>query len=215
MSLKTLTNDEVDTLLSHTLDLRQYGEAWIKAVRNYTMLVLMVDTGIRVGELVRLVMSDLLFRGTPVETLVVRYAIAKNKTERTVPMSLRAKDAVKMHAKEVDFRSSTSYSPYAFGVFTRAKPMSTRQVERIVQRLSVESLGRRIHPHVLRHTFATRLMRVTDTRTVQELLGHKHISSTQIYTHPNEDDKKKAIETMGKPAKFTAEELEHLDRLDS
>lgn len=196
MSLKTLTNDEVDTLLAHTLDLKQAGESWRKAVRNYTMLVLMVDTGIRVGELVSLQLSDLFFEGKPVKTLVVRSKIAKNKTERTVPMSLRTSDALKMYKSELHYMFSVVGDPFAFSIWVRDTPMSTRQVERIVQRLSVESLGRRIHPHVLRHTFATRLMRVTDTRTVQELLGHKHITSTQIYTHPDENDKKKAIETM-------------------
>ncbi|GAH69734.1 unnamed protein product, partial [marine sediment metagenome] len=52
------------------------------------------------------------------------------------------------------------------------------------------------HPHMLRHTFASKLMRVTSMRTVQELLGHSSITSTQIYTHPNEDDKKKAIKGL-------------------
>ncbi|GAH73030.1 unnamed protein product [marine sediment metagenome] len=59
------------------------------------------------------------------------------------------------------------------------------------------SLGRPVHPHILRHTFASRLMRTTNARIVQELLGHQHLSTTQIYTHPNQDDLKKAIEQLG------------------
>ena len=192
-SPKTLTDNEVDTLLKHTLDLCRSGSAWEKAVRNYTMIVLMVDTGIRVGELVCLQLYDLFFDGNPVKTLVVRSDIAKNKTERTVPMSLRASDALKLFAKECKFASDGYILKFAFGDEALQNNLSTRQVERIVRKLAMESIGRPIHPHIFRHTFATRLMRVTDTRTVQELLGHKHITSTQIYTHPNENDKKKAI----------------------
>lgn len=196
---KTLTDQEVDTLLNHTLDLREVGSYWGKAVRNYTMLVLMVDTGIRVGELVWLKLYDLFFDGKPVKTLVVRSNISKNKTERTVPMSLRAGDALKLYNKEWTFTTHYGTSHFAFGDMARQSHLTTRQVERIVRKLAMESIGRPIHPHIFRHTFATRLMRVTDTRTVQELLGHKHIASTQIYTHPNENDKKIAIESMGKP----------------
>ncbi len=196
MSPKTLTNDEVDAILKHTLDLREYGEAWKKAVRNYTMIVLMLDTGIRVGELVSLQTSDLFFDAKPVKTLVVRSEIAKSKTERTVPMSLRASDALKLFAGEYSWLMSGREPCLCFSVWLSHRPLSTRQVERIIRKIAMESIGRPVHPHVFRHTFATRLMRVTDSRTVQELLGHKHITSTQIYTHPDENDKKKAIDTM-------------------
>ncbi|GAH96402.1 unnamed protein product, partial [marine sediment metagenome] len=55
---------------------------------------------------------------------------------------------------------------------------------------------REIHPHILRHTFATRLMSKTSMRVVQELLGHKNLSSTQIYTHPNNADLQEAIDSL-------------------
>lgn len=196
MSPKTLTNDEVDAILKHALDLREAGEAWKKAVRNYTMIVLMLDTGLRVGELVALRIFDLFFRGIPVKTLVVRTAIAKSKTGRTVPMSLRAHDALKLFAQEFHHMLNGEQTAHAFRACLRDLSLSTRQVERNVRKLAMDSIGRPVHPHVFRHTFATRLMRVTDSRTVQELLGHKHITSTQIYTHPDENDKKKAIDSM-------------------
>lgn len=207
---KTLTDDEVDAMLKHTLDLRESGESWRKAVRNYTMIVLMVDTGIRVGELVALIISDLFFNGTPVKTLVIRSSIAKNKKERTVPMSLRASDALNLLSKEFFGISVQSLPYFPFGLYPYKKPMSTRQVERIVRKLAMKSIGRPVHPHVFRHTFATRLMRVTDTRTVQELLGHKNISSTQIYTHPDENDKLKAIACMDSGCVDTSADLNSL-----
>lgn len=53
---------------------------------------------------------------------------------------------------------------------------------------------------MLRHTFATRLMQKTNIRVVQQLLGHKSLSSTQVYTHPNADDLQKAIENLNENA---------------
>jgi len=57
--------------------------------------------------------------------------------------------------------------------------------------------GLRVGEVMLRHTFATKLMRKVPTRVVQELLGHKNLSSTQIYQHPNQGDKEAAIKTLG------------------
>ncbi|GAI79438.1 unnamed protein product [marine sediment metagenome] len=84
----------------------------------------------------------------------------------------------------------------AFASNVPDKPLTRRQVHRIISYAAISALGRSVHPHVLRHTFASKLMRVTNMRTVQELLGHKNLTSTQIYTHPNEQDKHKAIENM-------------------
>ncbi|GAI75582.1 unnamed protein product, partial [marine sediment metagenome] len=116
--------------------------------------------------------------------------------ERTVPVSSRLSDAIsKMfmaywsaHYKNGQHRAFPSNVP--------DKPLTRRQVHRIISYAAISALGRSVHPHILRHTFASKLMRVTDMRTVQELLGHKHLSSTEIYTHPNEQDKHKAIENM-------------------
>ena len=64
-------------------------------------------------------------------------------------------------------------------------------------RVMKKQLYCRGYRHVtLRHTYATRLMRVTNIRTVQVLLGHRRLSSTQIYTHPDQEDKDKAIDKM-------------------
>lgn len=85
---------------------------------------------------------------------------------------------------------------FVFSSRISRSPISTRQVHRIVNFAFLKAIGKVVHPHMLRHTFATRLMRVTNSRIVQELLGHKKLTSTQIYTHPNSDDLKKAIDKM-------------------
>ncbi|MBA7480452.1 Tyrosine recombinase XerC [subsurface metagenome] len=193
-SPKTLTVEECDILLADLLGRSKGGAGWRYALRTYTMAVLMLDAGLRVGELVRLELRDLFFQEKPVKTLIIRALIAKRKRERSVPMSVRAQYALRDYLSESPRLHAADDTSYAFRVFLRDEHLTTRQVERAIRSAAMKAIGRPVHPHILRHTFASRLMRVTDSRTVQELLGHKNLSSTQVYTHPNEDDKKKAIE---------------------
>lgn len=195
-SPKTLTTDEVTLLLHAFAGDDVASKRGHQALRNYTMTILMLDAGLRVGEAVKLRRSDLYFNCEPVTSIIVRADIAKNETERTIPVSQRLTNALKMY-----FPLSTTiypawYHEFAFRSQTWGYPITTRQVERIIRQAALKSLGRPIHPHVLRHTFASRLMRKTNMRTVQELLGHKNLSSTQIYTHPNGDDLRKAIDSL-------------------
>jgi len=169
---------------------------FFRGVRNYTIAVLMLETGLRVGEVVQLRWSDLYFNGNPVTNLVVPSEIAKRKRERMIPVSTRLHQALEEYWERHNFDSIEYTNYFAFYEGLSTTHISTRQVERFIRAAAERSLGRPIHPHVLRHTFASKLMRVTDMRTVQELLGHKNISSTQVYTHPNEDDKKKAISKL-------------------
>jgi len=193
---KTLTANEVCILL---IELRKKDTTLHpdrKAVRNHTIALLMLDAGLRVGEVVQLRGHDLYFNCVPVTSIIIRPEIAKNKTERIIPISQRLSNALKKHHESLTTPNIYPVEAYAFCRAEPRRPLTTRQVERIIRAAAMKALGRPIHPHVLRHTFASNLMRVTDMRTVQELLGHKQMSSTQIYTHPNEDDKKKAIDGL-------------------
>ncbi len=167
-----------------------------KSLRNYTMFLLMLDAGLRVGEVVQLRIYDLWFNREPVTSITISSEIAKNKTERIIPVSVRLSNAF----KNMDRYTWTPYGKtgfdYAFTSNFRTGLLTTRQVERIIRSAALKAIGRPVHPHMLRHTFATRLMRKTNSRVVQELLGHSSMTSTQIYTHPNEDDKKKAIDQL-------------------
>ncbi|MBA7518885.1 Tyrosine recombinase XerC [subsurface metagenome] len=193
---KTLTADECKLLLEALLCRNRSPYQSHRGVRNHCLALVMLDAGLRAGEVVRLRVSDLIFNGQPVTSLVVRPEIAKNQHERQIPISTRLCESL----KEMDlFHWSPCVANSGVFAFTSGggnKPIVRRQVHRIITRAAIRSLGRSVNPHILRHTFATRLMRVTNIRTVQELLGHKHISSTQIYTHPNEQDKLDAIDRM-------------------
>lgn len=206
---KTLTvmesNALLDALLVDTETLKQKR----KGIRNYTIGLLMLDAGLRVGEVVQLRIADLVFNSEPVMSIIISPEIAKNKRERTIPVSGRLRKAIKMtnrHCWSHHFNLGTIYAFHREDCLER---LTTRQVERIIRAAAMKSLGRPIHPHQLRHTFASRLMRTVNARIVQELLGHKNISSTQIYTHPNSEDLKKAIETLGTPEeRETAKKME-------
>lgn len=193
---KTLNVEEQQQLLD-ALRLKDVpNKSFRKGIRNYLLGCLMLEAGLRVGEVVKLEMQDLYFRALPVRNLVVRSKVAKNHKERTIPVSTRLSQAIQQYLDENPWLCDVSPSHKAFTAFMSEKPITTRQIERVLFTAGLVGLNRPVNPHMLRHTFASKLMRVTDMRTVQELLGHSNISTTQIYTHPNEDDKKKAIGNM-------------------
>ncbi|MBA7684927.1 Tyrosine recombinase XerD [subsurface metagenome] len=164
-----------------------------KGIRNHTIALLMLDAGLRVGEVVQLHVSDLFFHDKTVENLVVRAEIAKNKTERIVPLSSRLGKAVSDLNEKLWKPNHRANNAYAMSLCMGTHSITTRQVERIIRAAAMKSIGRPVHPHMLRHTFGTRIERKAGLRVAQELLGHENVSSTQIYTHVNSDDLKKAI----------------------
>ena len=161
--------------------------------RDSCMVLLMLDAGLRVGELQKLDVYDLWQFDMPVDSLLIRAEISKSKRDRTVPLtprihnSLIQMDAICWTGEEVNFGCP------AFTTGHRDNRMSIRQIQRVIKDIGSLAIKRRLTPHMLRHTFATRLMRSTNIRIVQSLLGHTSLSSTQVYTHPDADDLKKAI----------------------
>jgi len=190
---KSLTTHESLKLLEGIKNTHYTAGQFLKAVRNHLMTLLMLDTGLRVGELVQLLVTDFILLNEVNISLYVRPEIAKNKRARTVPLSPRVRGAIENMPPLSYCSTGVLLSPWMFYTRSTLLPLSKRQVERIVHAAGMKHIGRPVNPHMLRHTFATRLMQITSVRTVQELLGHKHLSSTQIYTHPSEEDKSKAI----------------------
>lgn len=186
------SNKLVDCLkLQHT-----FGATGLHAERNVLICLLLLDTGLRVGELVKLKVMHVWLNNEPSNCIEVVPSITKTKTGRTVPLTERAKRAILEYSKNRESNIFLNPNNFLFNQARHYKPISTRQVERIIRTAGQESLGIRVHPHMLRHTFATRLMQKTNIRIVQALLGHQSLQSTQIYTHPNDQDLKKAIDSM-------------------
>lgn len=194
--IKTISQDESKKLLEGLLNKKGTRRQRQNGIRNYLMGLLMLDAGLRVGEIVKLSQSDLVFAGRPVVSLLVSREIAKKQRERTIPMSDRLLAAIEVLEKEVWQKVSVKHGSFAFFRFDCLLPLGSRQVRNIIEDVSVRSLGFRIHPHILRHTFATRLMKTSNIRVVMQLLGHQNLSSTQVYTHPDSQDLKKAIGTL-------------------
>jgi integrase/recombinase XerC len=195
----TLTSEEIAKLLE---ELQHTNRGVLRRshwTRNHGLALFLLETGLRVQELVGLELRDILFRGEPVRNLIVRKEIAKRHVERTIPVS-------SLLAAEIRHLAETLWTIWTdrpetpcFFSGSSANRLTTRQVESIIRSAGIAALGRPIHPHMLRHTFATQLMRVAPARVVQELLGHADLRTTQIYTHPNHDDLAKAINAKDTP----------------
>lgn len=193
---KTLTVDETESLFSELADSATSFTKSKKAIRNRVMILLMLDAGLRVNEVASLLVTDLVWNEEPVASLTITPEISKNNTERTIPLTPRLRKAIDYYNTGNWKGLPDNSSRPAFVASKKSRPITTRQIQRIVEQVSFKALGKKIHPHMLRHTFATRLMRKTNIRVVQQLLGHKALTSTQVYTHPNNDDLTDAIKNL-------------------
>ncbi len=166
-----LETKEVEHLIETTK-----GDSW-EMKRDRAILEMLYSSGIRVSELVGLNEGDIDLLSS---LLKVR---GKGKKERIVPIGSCASDAIKEYMDITQTDSSSNSIPL---FLNRSKTRLTdRSVRRIILKCAKRAdLKKGISPHTLRHTFATHLLdRGADLRSVQELLGHAHLSTTQIYTH--------------------------------
>ncbi|RCU45511.1 MULTISPECIES: tyrosine recombinase XerC [Corallincola] len=147
------------------------------ALRDKAIFELFYASGLRLAELVSLdmVMVDL-------REQEVRVTGKGNKT-RIVPFGKQARDAIKAWIKVRGELAPADES--ALFVSQRRQRMSPRSVEaRLKLWAKIQGLGDNVHPHKLRHSFATHMLESSgDLRAVQELLGHANLSTTQVYTH--------------------------------
>jgi len=190
---KTLTPDQCQALIDELYIGHGTKKQLSKSVRNVSMAHIMLETGIRVGELCGLRIDDLWYAGQPVDTLVIRKEIAKNKKERQIPISHKLCEAIKIMSSILWSLNSSKPDSYAFSSPRSVGAMTTRTVERIILDAGKKAFNIEVTPHMLRHTFGSRMMRKTNARVVQALLGHASLQSTQIYMHPNSEDLRNAI----------------------
>lgn len=148
--------------------------------RNKALLELIYATGIRVGESCQIRISEVDFY---LSTVLIH---GKGSKERYVPFGSKAKEALQLYINNGRTKLLKGKENHD-GLFVnhRGGRLSTRGVSKILNSIIEKSaLNSTIHPHMLRHSFATHMLNNgADLRTVQELLGHAFLSSTQIYTH--------------------------------
>ena len=176
---KAITIDQVEKLLSAP------DENDVLGRRDRAMLETLYSTGLRVSELIGLDLPDLDIAG---EALHVR---GKGKKERIVPLGSHAIAAIKKYADML--RADPRFAPVwdetrkhqPLFVNKHGGRLSSRSVRRKLDKyLKAVGLDPTISPHTLRHSFATHLLdNGADLRSVQELLGHQSLSTTQVYTH--------------------------------
>lgn len=168
----TLTEEEINDLLEIPLiDSFSY--------RNKAMLEVLYATGIRVSELVNLKLGDIDLESATLRTM------GKGSKERIVPLGEYALHYLSIYLK--DYRSSLlkkDYNDYLF-LNNHGKQMTRQGFFKIIKaRANEANIKKELSPHTLRHSFATHLLNHgADLRSIQELLGHSDISTTQIYTH--------------------------------
>ena len=185
---ETLSLNEVDSLLNAP-DLRN-----IQGIRDKAILETLYATGMRVSEA-----GNLKLDNVNLDIGFLR-CIGKGNKERVIPFGKKAIVAVKRYL-EVSRPALLKKNESDILFLSRfGKKISRQSIWKIIQRYTKEAgIKKHIKPHLLRHSFATHLLeRGADLRSVQEMLGHANISTTQIYTHINKD-RLKSIHRMFHP----------------
>jgi integrase/recombinase XerC len=168
---KTLDVDQIKSLL-------EAGTNSTIEIRDLAMFELFYSSGIRLSELAQLNLTDIDLTD---KSLMVRSG--KGGKSRMLPIGSKAVVAINTWLKH-RIKSITSTETALF-ISTRGTRLGQRSIElRLKQWCKKKGIAENIHPHMLRHSFATHLLESSqDLRAVQELLGHSNISTTQIYTH--------------------------------
>ena len=156
----------------------------LAGLRDRAMLELFYSSGLRLAELAGLDKEDVNFSGALVKLR------GKGKKERIVPVGAQALNAIDRYLSataNVRKASLADSSGGALFLNLRGKRITTRSIARIVDAATIRSgIGRKISPHALRHSFATHLLSAgADLRSIQEMLGHESLSTTQKYTAVN------------------------------
>jgi integrase/recombinase XerC len=183
---KAIATPRKDHALPRTLSVSEAG-AVVEAkgregplgARDRALLELLYATGLRVSEVVALRLDDVDLAARQVRT------VGKGKKERIVPFGRAAGEAVKAWLKErARMRPSARDAAFVF-LNAQAGRLTDRSVRRILDRAVLAAdVPRHASPHALRHSFATHLLAAgADLRSIQELLGHASLSTTQKYTH--------------------------------
>jgi len=164
----TLTIEEVDKLLT-TANIEKS-----KGIRNKAILETLYATGMRVSELTELKTSD-----TNLDVGFIK-CLGKGSKERIIPLGSKAIEAIR---KYLNIKKATNSD--SLFVNPSGKKFSRISIWKIIKKsANIAGITKRISPHTLRHSFASHILeRGADLRTIQEMLGHSSISTTQIYTH--------------------------------
>ena len=177
--------EQIETLFSENLkrtDNLKY--------RDQCILEILYSTGVRVHELVNIKLPDI-----DIRYRTIRIIEGKGKKDRLVGFDERTQktltDYVRKYRTELEIKNKGEMVDYLF-LSATGKQLTTRGVQYILKQIELKTgLDYGLHPHTLRHSFATNLLNNgADLRVIQELLGHSSLNTTQIYTHVSEESMK-------------------------
>ena len=170
---KVLTEEEIKKLIN-SIDLNHdFGQ------RNKTIIEILYGTGIRVSELINLKLSNIFFKENIIKV------IGKGNKERFVPLGEIASNEMKIYINNRNLlKIDSKYSDILF-LNRYGRGLTRSMIFKIISDASKRvGLDKKISPHTLRHSFATHLIKNgADLRTIQLILGHESITTTEIYTH--------------------------------
>ena len=153
------------------------------AKRDQAILELLYASGLRVSELISITLQDI----SPRQRIIK--ITGKGNKQRMVPYSFRAQNALNDYINDCRSKiiEKNMIEQPTNRLFINAKgdPLTSRGVEYVLSKIDEKAgTNLKLHPHTLRHTFAKHLLdNGADLRTIQELLGHKSLNTTQVYTH--------------------------------
>jgi integrase/recombinase XerC len=176
-----LTTDEITRLLEAPTTSKSVGQ------RDKAILELLYASGLRVSEIVSLNLTQVDLHEKEIRVL------GKGNKERIVLMGEPAVKALTSYLKDGRIKLLGEKKNEAMFINQSGKRLIARRIQKIIDRYAkTANISRKIHPHILRHTFATHMLDGgADLRVVQELLGHASLSTTQIYTHVSKSQAKK------------------------
>ena len=166
-----------------------------KGLRDRAIIELFYSTGIRLSELANLDLSSIIIdsnKNTGEENYMVK-VLGKGEKERIIPFGKEAKYWIDKYLNTRGFSINSGLGNLPLFANSKEKPVAYSTIKRRIRNyIKLVSEGEGLGPHILRHSFATHMIdRGADIRSVQELLGHSSLSSTQIYTHIKPERMKK------------------------
>ena len=174
---------EILTIAELDLLLEQPDISTLQGYRDKTIIETMYATGLRVSELVDLKFTDLIFN------MGIIRVIGKGAKERVVPIGKSAISYIESYIKNIRPKLINKGASDVIFLNRRGKKLTRSFIWNMLKRYTaMAKIEKNVHPHTLRHSFATHLIEGgADLRSVQEMLGHSDISTTQIYTHLDRD----------------------------
>lgn len=182
---EVLTEEEQRALLSQPNRRYPTGE------RNHLMLRLMLNVGLRLAEVINLRWRDL-------DLMTGKLHVKQGKGAKDRILWIGEEDLELLRKWRERQAEVVRKAPEHVFTTLQGKPLSPRYVQAMVRRYADKAgIQKRVHPHTLRHTFATDLLRtVKNVRIVQKALGHANLSTTQIYTHIVDEELEEALKSF-------------------